>query len=155
MSFLSYQTELRDALLASDPPDAAFAALGADPERWKVYRRMVRSRFADTIEHAFERLRAVVGTDRFREIVWQFLAEAPPRSHYLRDVPGEFLRFLEKNCAALTRAHGLPAYALDLARYEWAELETAYSFEEASAVKVGPLDMHLVAALSPAQGSPT
>ena len=150
MSFLSYQAELRDALLASDPPDAAFAAFGAHPERWKVYRRMVRSRFADSIEHGFERLRAAVGADRFREIVWRFLAEAPPHSHYLRDVPGEFLRFFEKNCAALTRAYVLPAHALDLARYEWAELETAYSFEETSAVDVGPLDMHRTAVLSPA-----
>jgi uncharacterized protein len=149
VSFLSYQAELRDALFASDPPDAAFATFGADPARWKVYRRMVRSRFSESIEHAFERFVAVVGADRFREIVAKFLAEAPPRSHYLRDVPGEFLQFLVTNGQVLTRAYALPAYALDLARYEWAELETAYSFEEVGALRVGPLDMHGVAVLSP------
>jgi hypothetical protein len=150
VSSLSYQAELRDALFASDPPEAVFAALGANPERWKVYRRMVRLRFAESIEHAFERLLAVVGADCFRAIIWQFLAEAPPRSHYLRDVPGEFLRFFEENRNALMRTYVLPGYALDLARYEWAELETAYSFEETGAAEVGPLDMHRVAVLSPA-----
>ena len=150
MSLFSYQTQLRDALFASDPPDAALARLGAAPERWKVYRRMVRTRFAESVEHGFERLRAAVGADHFRELVWQFLADSPPRSHYLRDVPGEFLQFFERNRDRLTRAYVLPAYALDLARYEWAEVETAYSFEDASATEVGPFDMHRVAVLSPA-----
>jgi hypothetical protein len=150
MSSLSYQTELRDALFARDPSETAFTALGANPGRWKVYRRMVRSRLAENVEHGFERLRAVVGADRFREIVWRFLADSPPRSHYLRDVPGEFLRFFEANRDTLTRAFELPAYGLDLARYEWAELETAYSFEETKAAEVGPLDMQRVPVLSPA-----
>ena len=150
MSFLSYQAKLRDALFASELLDNVFNTLGADPTRWKVYRRMVRSRLTDSIEHAFERLVATVGTECFREIVGRFLAEAPPRSHYLRDVPGEFLDFFEKNRDVLTRTYVLPAYAVDLARYEWAELETAYSFEESSALHVEPLDMQGVAVLSPA-----
>ena len=150
MTFLAYQDELREALFASDPPDAVFAAFGGSAARWKVYRRMVRSRFADSVEHAFERLRAVVGGDRFREIVEQFLAESPPRSHYLRDVPAEFLQFFERNRDRLTREHALPVYALDLARFEWAELETAYSFEETKAAEVGPLVMDKVPVLSPA-----
>jgi hypothetical protein len=150
VSFLAYQVELRDALFASDPPDTVFAALGPSPERWKVYRRMVRARFADSVEHGFQRLRSVVGADRFREIVWRFLAQSPPRSHYLRDVPAEFLRFFQQNREGLARDYVLPAHALDLARYEWAELETAYSFEETSAAEVGPLDMNRVPVLSPA-----
>jgi uncharacterized protein len=146
----SYQEALRDALLSRDPPEASFVALGANPERWKVYRRMVRSRFAENIEHGFERLRGAVGEDRFREMIWQFLAESPPRSHYLRDVPGEFLRFFEQNYDRLARAFGLPVHALDLARYEWAELETSYSDEEVAAETIGPLAMDRVPALSPA-----
>jgi hypothetical protein len=148
--FLAYQTELCDALFASDPSDATFAALGADGERWKVYRRMVRSRFLASIEHGFERLRAVVGEDRFQAMVWQFLAASPPRSHYLRDVPSEFLQFFQKNRHRLFGELALPAFALDLARFEWAELETAYSFEETRAARVGPLAMNAVPLLSPA-----
>jgi uncharacterized protein len=146
----AYQVALRDALFATDPSDADFAALGANPERWKVYRRMVRSRFVENVEHGFERLRAIVGEEPFREIIACFLAESPPRSHYLRDVPGEFLHFFEHHRERLMRAYALPAYALDLARYEWAELETAYSHEEASALEVGSLVMDRTPVLTPA-----
>jgi hypothetical protein len=149
-SFLSYQAELRDALFASDPPETVFAAFGENPARWKVYRRMVRARLTESIEHGFERLVVAVGPDRFREIIGRFLAEAPPRSHYLRDVPSEFFHFFQEKGDALMRAYGLPAYTLDLARYEWAELETAYSFDEAGALETGPLDMQAVAVLTPA-----
>lgn len=150
MSFLSDQAAIRDAIFAAAGDEGVFAALGASPERWQVYRRMVRARFAETIEHGFERLVAIVGRDHIRAIIWRFLAEEPPRSQYLRDVPGEFLRFFERRASVLARAHGLPPYALDLARFEWAELETAYGFEELGAADVAPLEMSHVAILSPA-----
>jgi hypothetical protein len=44
VTFLSYQAKLRDAVFARDPPEAAFTALGQNPARWQVYRRMVRVR---------------------------------------------------------------------------------------------------------------
>jgi uncharacterized protein len=150
MTWLTYQTKLRGVLLAADPSNADFLGLGAEPARWRAYRRMVRSRFAETIEHGFERLKGVVGADRFGALLGRFLAEAPPRSPYLRDIPGEFLRFIEKNWSVLSASLTLPVYALDLARYEWAELETAYAFEEVDPLEVAPLHMQRVAVLSPA-----
>jgi uncharacterized protein len=150
VSLLSYQLALGTAVFASDPPESAFAALGDSSPRWKVYRRMARARLAESIAHAFERFSEVVGPACFGELVTQFLAEAPPRSHYLRDVPGEFLRFFEKNEMERVRAQVLPDYALDLARYEWAELETAYAYDEAAPTEVGPLQMDAVAVLTPA-----
>jgi hypothetical protein len=150
VSSLSYQAALGEALFAREAPDAAFAAFGATPARWQVYRRMVRVRLAENVEHGFERLAQIVGAERFRALVDRFLAEDPPRSNYLRDVPAEFLRFFEANVDELTRDFALPAYARDLARFEWSELETAYSHEETSARRVGPFDMDRVAVLSPA-----
>jgi hypothetical protein len=150
VSSLRYQAALGEAIFASDAPDTAFAAFGATPARWQVYRRMVRSRLADNIEHGFARLAAIAGADRFHALVDRFLAVDPPRSHYLRDVPAEFLRFFEANGDELTRSFALPAYARDLARFEWSELETAYSHQETSACEVGPLEMDRLAVLSPA-----
>lgn len=150
MSSLSYQAALGEALFARDAPDSAFASFGATPARWQVYRRMVRGRLAENIEHGFERFVRIAGDERFRALVDRFLAEDPPRSPYLRDVPAEFLRFFEANIDELTRDFALPVYARDLARFEWCELETAYSDEETSARRVGPLDMDRVAVLSPA-----
>jgi len=150
VSSLRYQAALGEAIFACDAPDTAFAAFGANPARWQVYRRMVRSRLADNIEHGFERFAQIAGAERFRALIDRFLAADPPRSHYLRDVPAEFLRFFEANAGELTRAFALPPYARDLARFEWSELETAYSHEESSARDVGQLEMDRVAALTPA-----
>jgi hypothetical protein len=146
-----YQRVLRDVLLATDPRPADFLALGeAETPRWRAYRRMVRSRFYATVDHGFERLIGVVGVDEFHRLVDRFLAEAPPRSPYLRDVPGEFLKFVEQRPDALTDSEGLPPYTLDLLRYEWAELDVAYSYEEVGADDVVDLDMEKIAVLSPA-----
>ncbi len=126
MSWIGYQKSLCELILAEDAPAADFANLGHEPSRWKAYRRMVRSRFYETIDHGFERLKNIVGSERFHLLVDRFLAIERPRSIYLRDIPGEFLQFLERHWEPISREHGLAAYVLDLARYEWAELEPAH-----------------------------
>ncbi len=150
MSWLLYQRTMKDLLLAENPGAQAWRSLGRDEARWKAYRRMVRSRFYQTIDHGFERLIGAIGESRFHRIVDRFLADDPPRSPYLRDLPGEFLRFVEGRRDVLDEAPALPAYALDLMRYEWAELDVAYSHEEIRPDEVVALDMNRPAALSPA-----
>ena len=150
MSWLDYQTALKDLLLAQDPEPEAWRALGGETTRWRAYRRMVRARFYQVVDHAYERLIGAIGADRFHRIVDRFLAELPPRSPYLRDVPGEFLRFVERRREVLDEPPALPPYAFDLMRYEWAELDAAYSHEEVRASDVLPLDMDRPAVLSPA-----
>ena len=148
MSWLEYQRTLRDVLLADDPSPAEFLSLGEGTKAWRAYRRMVRSRFYQTIDHAFERLIGAIGVETFHALIDRFLARDPPRSPYLRDLPGEFLQFVERTDPSETGA--LPPYALDLMRYEWRELDTAYSHQEVLPADVVPLDMHRRAALSPA-----
>jgi hypothetical protein len=150
VTWLDYQRTLRNVLLADDPSPADFRSLGEETKGWRAYRRMVRSRFYQTIDHAFERLIGALGAEAFHRLVDRFLAEDPPRSPYLRDLPGEFLRFVERTYPGLSETHPLPPYALDLMRYEWAELDTAYSHQEVLAADVVPLDMHRMAVLSPA-----
>jgi hypothetical protein len=150
MTWLAYQRTLKNVLLARDPSPAEIRSLGEETHAWRAYRRMVRARFYQTIDHAFERFIGAIGRDGFHRLVDRFLADDPPRSPYLRDLPGEFLRFLERSHGALAEVEGLPPYALDLMRYEWAELETAYTHQEVHPADVLPLDMHRPAALSPA-----
>ncbi|HKQ69426.1 MAG TPA: putative DNA-binding domain-containing protein [Polyangiaceae bacterium] len=150
MTLRDYQQSMRSVLLDREVTRESWQALGGDVKRWQAYRRMVRSRFYQTIDHGFERLASALGEERFHQLVDAFLATEPPRSPYLRDLPREFLRFFEARWPSLRGEITLPPYALDLARYEWAELETAYSFEEVRAAEVGPLAMDAVAVLSPA-----
>ena len=57
-----YQEDLAHLCLCLDPNETE--GLGSDPT-WALYRRLVRSRLFETIEHAFERLEARLG----REVV--------------------------------------------------------------------------------------
>jgi hypothetical protein len=145
-----YQRSLRDVCLSLDPSARDLDALGSEGWRWREYRRMVRARFSETIDHCYARLVELLGKERFHGLVDRFFAEAPPRSLYLRDVPGEFLAFAEARLDALASSAPLPPFFLDLARLEWAELDTAYTFEESRAAEVVPFDMNLPAVLSPA-----
>jgi len=150
MVYQAYQSNLRDLLLAETPLAGDISSLGDKPERWRAYRRMVRSRFYEVTSHAFERLIGVIGLERFHALVDRFLGEAPPRSPYLRDVPGELVAFVESQWDRIQAVSPLPPYALDLMRYEWAELDAAYSHEEVRPSDVVPLVMDKRAVLSPA-----
>jgi hypothetical protein len=144
-----YQSDLRDLILGHEPPPTQVASLGDQPRRWQVYRRMVRSRFFEVIHHAFERVAGVIGAERFQSLVDRFLLESPPRSPYLRDVPGELLAFVASDWTRIRDACSMPEHALDLMRYEWAELDAAYSHEEIPPSEVAPLVMDRPAVLSP------
>lgn len=150
LSYEGYQSQLRDLLLAETPALADFASLGGEPGRWQAYRRMVRSRFYAVTGHAFERLIGVIGIERFHGLVDRFLGEAPPRSPYFRDVPGELLAFVESGWERIHVPCALPPFTLDLMRYEWAELDTGYSHEEVRSSDVAPLVMDQKAVLAPA-----
>jgi hypothetical protein len=150
VSFTDYQKKVRDVCLARAASADDLAALGHEAWRWEAYRRMVRTRFHETIDHCYGRLIEAIGLARFHALTDRFFAESPPRSPYLRDVPGEFLAFLERSPGSLATAERLPPYAVDLARFEWAELDTAYTSEERRAAPVAPFDMNLPAVLTPA-----
>lgn len=145
MDSLGYQTRLRGVVLDSEPAEGDLVALGAEAWRWVTYRRLVRNRLYETIDHCFARLSAHVGRERFRQLVDAFLVAQGSRSPYLRDLPGELLAWLEHQAAG-----ALPPYALDLARLEWAELETAYTEDDLHRDSLTDFTMELPAALSPA-----
>ena len=148
-----FQERLRGVCFDRAPSAADFASLGDDSWRWEVYRRIVRQRLREVVGHAFARLRARLGGERFDAIVARWLASAPPRSPHLRDVPGEMLAWLESNPSAL-RAFDAAPFALDLARFEWAELAVAYAADGPRGLEdgceVGELAMDRTAILAAA-----
>lgn len=142
---LAQQRALRELCLGTEARAADLEVLGGgEPERWLVYRRMVRGRLRETVAHGFERLEARVGADVFSAWFEAFLAQRPPRSLYLREVAGEFAMFLE-GYERPGDAH--PAQTIDLARFEWAELDCAYDARPSP--EALPLAMDACPALSP------
>lgn len=96
----------------SGPDAAAMAEIPA--ERLLIYRRLVRRGLRGAVRLEIPRTAARLG-DAFDAYVARFLEEELPRSHYLRDVAFEFVRWAAPRWA---EDAAVPAYLADLARHE-------------------------------------
>jgi len=101
------QRAIRDACLNED------GALGALPPRIAIYRRLVRNTLSGVVNKLLERTRERMGV-AFDDSFARFLEERGPRTHYLRDVPHEFVEW----ATPYWRESGAAPWLLDLARHE-------------------------------------
>ena len=138
MSVADAQRELARALLASEAPtELAGTRLG-------TYRRLVRHNLDQVLRDLLPRTSSLLG-ERFWAEAAAFYEQQAPRTHYLRDVPGELVAW------ASERWNGDPTiarWASDLARYEIAshEASAAPGDEETTATAELSLDGPVVTA---------
>lgn len=119
-----------------DPTDRA-ALHRKELERLLIYRRLVRSRLREVVQLAVPCTQARLGP-LFDEYFDRFLKERGPRTHYLRDVTGEFLDF----CAMLWQLDPRVApYLCDLARHESLRIEIAAMQARPPLHEPGALDL--------------
>lgn len=90
---------------------------GIEQERLDVYRELVINNVANFVRSAFPVLRGICGDDVFDKKIRQFFQQSQLDSPYFVEIPEAFLGWLQENAA------DLPAFALELAHYEWLELE--------------------------------
>jgi len=96
------------------------AMLAVGTERMLVYRKLVHSRLRGTITDFLERTVARLGTARFRRDLEAFVEQCAPTSPYLRDVPTEFVDWVEPHWKADAE---VPAWLPELARHELLDYE--------------------------------
>jgi hypothetical protein len=102
-------------------------ALLAAPDRLRVYRALIRNGLGAVVARMLPRTRARIDAaepGRFERDLAAFVDEPGPRTHYLRDVPGELLAWASPRWRADPR---IPPYVADLAAYELAQFEIAAS----------------------------
>ncbi len=110
---------LESGAAGSTAPDAELLAVvrgsaGFDPSaRLDVYAQMYWMRIADALREDYPRLAAIVGDHGFHALARAYLAGAPSRHPSLGHVGDGFADFLEGRA-------GVPPFAADLARLEWA-----------------------------------
>src|SRR5690242_13555168 len=97
---------------------------GIETRRMEIYRRLVYQNIEGSLLTCFPVLRKVLGKRRWARLVKGFLAGHHSRSPFFRQIPEEFLRFLQ-NDGALPAIY--PKFVLELAHYEWIELVLATS----------------------------
>lgn len=91
------------------------AMLAVGTERMLVYRTLVHNRLRGTTAEFLVRTLARLGKARFHADFDAFVEHQAPRSPYLRDVPIEFVEWVEPRWAADPE---VPGYLTDLARHE-------------------------------------
>ncbi len=97
---------------------ASSASLAAG-ERLAIYARMYFSRLHDLLAEDFEKTAAALGPDRFTDTVRGYLARHPSEHPSVRHLGRHFADFL-----ASAPPPGAPPWLADLARLEWARVET-------------------------------
>lgn len=89
-------------------------------ERLEIYNRMYWFRVLDSLYEDCPGLRAVLGDARFIRLAEAYLVKHPSRSYTLRNLPARLAQFIRAE-PKWTRPH--TALCLDLARFEWAQVE--------------------------------
>ncbi len=127
---------------------AAFAAHLRDPVRFprprgvsarrmRVYGELVFNNMEATLAACFPVLRRVLGVRRWRRLVRAFLAQHRCATPWFRQIPEEFVGWLQGAPSAIT---GLPPFLPSLAHYEWMELAIAVAdVQDAPAAADGDL----------------
>lgn len=89
-------------------------------EHAALYRDLVRSRLRELVSKVLPRSERAIGRPVVSRIFAEFLAEAPPRSRFFREVVPDFVAFALPRVAVLGEAgaEGVAAHARDLMRLE-------------------------------------
>ena len=88
-------------------------AMTQAPQRLSIYRRLVRNSLEGVTHRLLARTRARMGAELDRSFD-RFLHERGPQTHYLRDVPAEFLAWAEPRW----REANVARWLVELARHE-------------------------------------
>jgi hypothetical protein len=105
-------------------PKVNLCPRGIESQRMRIYRRLVYQNIESFLLPCFPVLRKMLGERRWARLVRGFLAGHRSRSPFFRQIPEEFVQFLQTDGAVPAT---YPEFVLELAHYEWIELALATS----------------------------
>ncbi|MEW6413642.1 MAG: putative DNA-binding domain-containing protein [Pseudomonadota bacterium] len=105
-------------------PQAHPRPAGVEARRMKVYAELLYNNVEGFLLSCFPVLRQVLGTRRWNKLVRAFFATHRSRTPYFRQIPDEFIQFLQNEWVA---DDAYPPFTLALAHYEWIELVLSVS----------------------------
>ena len=99
---------------------------GVEARRMRIYRSLVYNNIENFLLSCFPVLKKILGARRWERLLRRFLDIHRSHSPFFREIPGEFIQFLQKEESIPA---GYPEFLLDLAHYEWIELVLSISTE--------------------------
>ncbi|MBT7307383.1 MAG: DUF2063 domain-containing protein [Gammaproteobacteria bacterium] len=109
-----------------DPQERALPN-GVTPERMRIYQELFYNNIEGFISTGFPVLRSLYRDAAWRELVQQFIQHHHSTTPYFSKIPVEFINFLQQE---YTPQPEDPLFLLELAHYEWIELELSISTNE-------------------------
>lgn len=120
--------QYRFAAHLRDPANQS-APEGIPDRRLAVYRELLYNNIEGFISSGFPVLREITADEPWHAMVRDFYAHHSARSPYFKEIPAEFLSYLENRPQSASQ----PPWLLELAHYEWVELDLDISTAEADA----------------------
>jgi hypothetical protein len=114
---LAFTAHIRD-------PKAQPRPAGVEARRMKIYNALLFNNIEGFLLACFPVLRQVLGARRWSKLVRAFFSAHRSRTPYFRQIPDEFIQFLQNEWAP---PESYPPYLLALAHYEWIELVLSVS----------------------------
>jgi hypothetical protein len=105
-------------------PKAHPRPAGVATRRMKIYNELLYNNIEGFLLACFPVLRQVLGARKWARLVRAFFSTHRSRTPYFRQIPDEFIQFLQDEWAP---PEGYPPFTLALAHYEWIELVLSVS----------------------------
>ena len=115
LAFQQFQRELATHL--RDPAHTPRPA-GLPARRVQVYSELLFNNVSGFLDSCFPVCQALLGPQRWSRLCRTFYRDWPSHTPWFREIPREFVRYLQE----APIAQPLPRWLADLAHYEWAEL---------------------------------
>ncbi|MHB8914779.1 MAG: HvfC family RiPP maturation protein [Thiobacillus sp.] len=109
---------------------------GVEARRMKIYNELLYNNTEGFLLSCFPVLREILGKPKWAKLVRDFFTTHRSHTPYFRQIPDEFLHFLQTEWQ---RDDRYPEYLMELAHYEWVELMLAVSTRAADEVSI---DVH-------------
>jgi len=122
----TFQQQQRQFLNYLRQPQAARLPAGFAPERLAVYVDLLYNKFDESLTVSFPVIHSLLSKEDWRKLLLDFIAEHRCLTPYYRQIPDEFLHYLQQE----RQQPGDWPFLAELAHFEWIELQLSIAESE-------------------------
>lgn len=126
MNFREYQTAFAAHIRN---PEQAPCPQGIEQRRMQVYNELLYNNIESFILKCFPVTKQVLNDEQWHTLVRQFFAQHQCDTPYFKEIPAEFIQFLQSEWQAPEPLE-YPPFLIELAHYEWLELALYIAHDE-------------------------
>ncbi|HEY8097290.1 MAG TPA: putative DNA-binding domain-containing protein [Methylobacter sp.] len=123
---MASQTVQRQFLAHLRNPELQPLPIGFDQQGTALYADLLYNKFNDSLTTCFPVTHTILGENNWQQLLKDFIAQHRCSSPYYRQIPDEFIEYLQNEY----RNDTAPPYLLELAHFEWVEMALAIAKEE-------------------------